>query len=147
MKMRVGRASRLSVAIGGVALILALSVAPPALADGCSAEGEFTFTIAGGTGVLFLSAGGTVEMDLLLGHDVCQVCSNAGRTLHGTYRTIATDQGCSFEIVLSTPPPNAHTDTMGGVVASEGRVLLFMRATSPDFASGLALRNDVLTGR
>jgi hypothetical protein len=147
MKMTVGRASRLSVAIGGVALILALSVASPALADGCSAAGNFTFTVPAGTGVLLLSTDGTVEMDLLLGHDICPVCGNAGRTLHGTYRTFATDQGCYFEIVLSTPPPSAHTDTMGGVVASEGRVLLFLRAMSPDFASGLALRNDALTGR
>ena len=147
MKITVGRASRLSVAIGGVALILALSVASPALADGCSAVGNFTFTVAGGTGFLFLSADGTVEMDLVPGHNTCDVCLLAGRILHGTYRTFATDQGCYFEIVLSTPPPSAHTDNMGGVVASEGRGLLFLRATSPDFASGLALRNDALTGR
>ena len=147
MTMPVGRASRLSVAIGGVALVWLLSAASPALANTCSAAGDFTFTVAGGTGFLFLSADGTVEMDLLLGHDICPVCGNAGRTLHGTYRTIATDQGCYFEIELSTPPPIAHTDTMGGVVAFEGRQLLFLRATAPDFASALALRNDALTGR
>ncbi|HMH49311.1 MAG TPA: hypothetical protein VK548_03695 [Candidatus Acidoferrum sp.] len=146
MTMTVGRASRFSVAIG-VALIVLLSVASPALADGCSAEGKFTFTVPAGFGFLFLSADGTVEMGLVLGHDICPVCGGAGRFFTGTYRTNATDQGCSFEMVLSTPPPIAHTDKIAGVVAFEGRQILFLVATSPDFASGLALRNDALTGR
>jgi hypothetical protein len=147
MTMTVGRQSSLSLASVGVTLIWLLTVASPARADSCSAVGNFTFTLAGGTGFLFLSADGSVEMDLVPGHNVCDVCLLAGRALNGTYRTIATDRGCYFEITLSTPPPAAHTDTMGGVVASEGRVLLFTRATSPDFASGLALRDDALTGR
>ena len=147
MTMTVGRASHLSLSIVGVALIGFLIVASPTLADSCSAAGDFTFTLAGGTGLLFLSADGAVEMDMVLGHNVCDVCLTATRTLFGTYRTIATDRGCYFDITLSTPPPAAHTDGMGGVVAAEGRVLLFTRATSPDFANGLALRNDALTGR
>jgi hypothetical protein len=147
MTMVIAHASRLNVALGAVALIVALSVASPVLAGDCSAVGIFTVTLAGGTGSLVLSADGTVEMDLVLGHNICQVCTIASRTLHGTYQTVATDQGCRFGITLSTPPPIAHTDLMGGVVAAEGRVLLFLRSTSPDFESGLALRNDALTGR
>ena len=67
MEMRVGRASHLGVAIGGVALIVALSVASPAQADSCSITGTFGFTVTGGTGLLFLSTDGAAEMDLLPG--------------------------------------------------------------------------------
>jgi hypothetical protein len=147
MAMTVGRASRLSVVIGGMTLILALGVASSASADNCSAVGNFTFTLAGGSGFLRLSADGTVEMDYVPGHGLCDVCLTAGRAFNGTYRTFATDQGCYFEIKLSTPPPSAHTDTIGGVVAFEGRQLLFMASTSPDFGIGIAVRNDALTGR
>jgi hypothetical protein len=45
---------------------------------------------------------------------------------------------------LSTIPQFAATL---GVVAFEGRQLLFTNSLCPDFASGLALRNDALTGR
>ena len=86
-------------------------------------------------------------MDLALGHNICDVCLLAGGVRHGTYQTSATDQGCSFEMRLSNPLPPARTDTIVGVVAFEGRQLLFLASTSPDFASGLALRNDALTGR
>src|SRR5262249_40686014 len=141
MTMTVGRVSRLGVAIGGVALIVLLGGASPASADTCSAVGDFTFTLAGGTGALVLFAHGSAEIDMVVGHNVCPVCTLGSRILFGTYRTIDTGRGCDFEITLSTPPPAAHTDGMGGVVAAEGRVLLFLRATSPDFASGLALRN------
>src|ERR1700741_3024855 len=137
MTVTIGLASRLRVAIGTVALISALHVAPPATADSCSATGKFTFTLAGGTGLLLLAADGTVEMDFLLGHNICDVCLTAGFTLRGTYSTTATDQGCYFSIELSTPPPAAHSDTMGGVVAFEGRQLLFLRSTSPNCGIGV----------
>jgi len=130
-----------------VALIAAVSLASPALADNCSAVDNFTFTLAGGSGVLFLSADGTVEMDLLLGHNICPVCTMAGRVFFGTYRTITINGGCFFEIELSTPPPIAPTDTIAGAVAFEGRQLLFLGPTSPDFGIGVAVRNDALTGR
>jgi hypothetical protein len=145
--MTVGRASQLHGVIGGAVLMFFLNVASPVLANSCSATGNFTLTLAGGFGLLFLSADGTVEMDLALGHNICEVCGMAGTVFHGTYRTIATDQGCYFEMRLSNPPPPARTDTIVGVVAFEGRQLLFLASTSPDFASGLALRNDALTGR
>src|SRR5712692_4020277 len=104
MAMTVGRASRLSVAIGAMTLVLALSVASSASADNCSAVGHFTFTLAGGSGFRPLSADGTVEMVYVPGHGLCDVCLTAGRAFNGTYRTFATDQGCYFEIKLSTPP-------------------------------------------
>ena len=126
---------------------LALNIASPAQADSCSGVGKFTFSLVAGTGFLLLSADGTVEMDLLPGHNICDGCLLPGRTLHGTYRTLVKDQGCYFTIELSTPPPDARTDTMVGAVAFEGRQLLFLGSTSPDFARGLALRNDALTGR
>jgi len=147
MTMTVGRASCLSMAIGAMVVILAVGIASPALADNCSAVGNFTFTLAGGSGSLFLFPDGTVEMDFVPGHSICDVCLTAGRVFQGTYRTIATDRGCYFEIRLSTPPPITHTDTIGGVIAFEGRQLLFMAATSPDFGIGIAVRNDALTGR
>jgi hypothetical protein len=146
--MTVRRVSRFSATIGGVAFILVLSFASPALADGCSAVGKFTFTLAGGFGFLSLSADGTVEMNLLPGHGICEVCGPAGRTLNGTYQTIVIgQQGCYFQIELSNPPPSARTDTIVGVVAFEGRQLLFLSSTSPDFGIGVAVRNDALTGR
>jgi hypothetical protein len=145
MKVIIRRASR--GVITGLAFIAAVSLASPVLAGDCLAAGTFTFTLAGGTGLLVLSADGTVQMDMVLGHNICQVCTIAGRTLQGTYQSLATDQGCHFGITLSTPPPTGHVDLLGGVVAAEGRVLLFLRSTSPDFASGLALRTDALTGR
>ena len=147
MTTRVARSSRRGLVMGAVAVVFLLCTASPALADSCSAVGNFTFTLAGGFGSLRLSADGTVEMDFLPGHGICPVCGLAGRFFRGTYRTMATDQGCSFEIELSTPPPIAHTDTIAGVVAFEGRQLLFLVATSPDFGIGVAVRNDALTGR
>ena len=146
MTMTIGRASHLSLSIVGVALIGFLIVASPALADSCSITGTFGFTLAGGTGLLFLSADGAVEMDLLPGHNICDVCLTAGRTLRGTYRTIATDQGCYFTMELSNPNPPPIVSIVG-VPAFEGRQLLFLGSTAPDFASGLALRIDALTGR
>jgi hypothetical protein len=127
---------RLIVAIGGV-VILTLGVAAAAQAATCSAAGKFTVTLPAGTGFLSLSADGTVEMSLVLG---------GTRTLRGTYFTAVFDQGCYFQMELSTPPPTARTDTIVGMVAFEGRQLVFAASTSPDFASGLALRNDALTG-
>ena len=146
MTRMTGRARRLIVAIGGV-VILTLSVAAAARADSCSAAGEFRFNAAGGSGFLSLSADGTVEMTLILGHNICAVCDFGGPTLRGTYFTAVLDQGCYFQMELSTPPSNAKTDTIVGMVAFEGRQLVFAASTSPDFASGLALRYDALTGR
>ena len=60
----------------------------------------------------------------------CEVCGAAGRTLNGTYQTIVIgQQGCYFQIELSNPPPSARTDTIVGVVAFEGRQLLFLSST------------------
>ena len=146
MTMTVGRASHFGVAIVGVALIVALSVASPAQADSCSITGTFGFTVTGGTGLLFLSTDGGAEIDLLPGHNICDSCLTAGRTLRGTYRTTATDQGCYFTMELSNPDPPPIVRIVG-VPAFEGRQLLFLGSTAPDFASGLALRIDTLTGR
>jgi hypothetical protein len=136
MTRTAGRVRRLIVAIGGV-VISTLGVAPAARADSCSAVGKFTVTVPAGTGFLSLSADGTVEMSLVLG---------GTRTLRGTYFTAVLDQGCYFQMELATPPPTATTDTIVGMVAFEGRQLVFAASTSPDFASGPALRNDALTG-
>jgi hypothetical protein len=136
MTRTAGRVRRLIVAIGGV-VILTLSVAAAARADSCSAAGKFTVTVPAGTGFLSLSADGTVGMSLILG---------GTRTLHGTYFTAVLDQGCYFQMEISTPPPIARTDTIVGMVSFEGLQLVFAASTSPDFASGLALRNDALTG-
>jgi hypothetical protein len=145
--MTTGRARRLIVAIGGV-MILTLGVAAAARADSCSAAGKFRFSVAGGTGSLSLFADGTVEMGLILGHGICFVCDGGPtRTLRGTYFTAVLDQGCYFQMKLTTPPSIATTDTIVGMVAFEGRQLVFAASTSPDFASGLALRYDALTGR
>jgi hypothetical protein len=129
MTRMAGRARRLIVAIGVVILTMSAGNA------------------AGGTGFLSLSADGTVEMHLILEHRICFVCGGDTRTLLGTYFTAVMDQGCYFQMELSTPPSNATTDTIVGMVAFEGRQLVFAASTSPDFASGLALRYDALTGR
>jgi hypothetical protein len=147
MTRMAGRARRLIVAIGGV-VILALSVGAAARADSCSAAGKFRFNAAGGHGFLSLSADGTVEMDLILGHRICPVCDGGDtRLLRGTYFTAAIDQGCYFQMELSPFPFIGNTDTIVGMVSFEGRQLVFAASTFPDFASGLALRYDALTGR
>jgi hypothetical protein len=145
MAMTIGRARRLIVAIGGV-MILTLGVAAAARADSCSAAGKFQFNAAGGSGFLSLSAG-TVEMTWVRGHNICPVCSDAAPTLRGTYSTAVIDQGCYFQMGLSPFPFIGTRDTIVGMVAFEGRQLVFAASTSPDFASGLALRYDALTGR
>jgi hypothetical protein len=142
--MTIGRARRLIVAIGG-AVILTLGVAAAARADSCSAAGKFRFNIAGSSGFLSLSADGTVEMTLYLGHNICAVCGFGGPTLRGTYFTAVLDHGCYFQMELSTSI--ATTDTIVGMVAFEGRQLVFAASTSPDFASGLAVRYDAITGQ
>ena len=136
MTRTAGRVRRLIVAAGGV-VFLTLGLAAAARADSCSVAGKFTVTVPAGTGFLSLSADGTIEMNLVLG---------STRTLRGTYFTAALDQACYFLMELSTPPPIGHADTIVGMVAFEGRQLVFVASTSPDFASGLALRNDTLTG-
>jgi hypothetical protein len=146
MAMTIGRARRLIVAIGGV-VILTLGMAAAARADGCSAAGKFKFNAAAGSGFLFLSADGTVEMDLVRGHNLCLVCGGGGVILRGTYFTAILDQGCYFQMQLSPFPFTGNGDTLVGMVAFEGRQLVFAASTSPDFASGLALRYDALTGR
>jgi hypothetical protein len=135
MTRTAGRVRRLIVAVGGV-VFLTLGLAPAARADSCSVAGKFTVTVPGGTGFLSLAADGTAEMSLILGQT---------RTLRGTYFTAVLDQGCYFQMELS-PPSIATKDTIVGMVALEGRQLVFAASTSPDFASGLALRNDALTG-
>jgi hypothetical protein len=146
MAMTIGRVRRLIVAIGGVVL-LTLSVAAAARADSCSAAGKFRFNAAGASGFLSLSADGTVEMDLILGHNICPVCDFGGPLLRGTYFTAVIDQGCYFQMGLSRYPYIVSTDTIVGMVAFEGRQLVFAASTAPDLASGLALRYDALTGR
>src|SRR5712692_11256704 len=95
---------RLIVAIGGV-VILTLGVAAAARADSCSAAGKFTVTVVGGTGFLSLSADGTFEMSLVLGHTICPVCPGfVPRTLRGAYRTFANSDGCDFEMQHETVP-------------------------------------------
>jgi hypothetical protein len=146
MAMTIGRARRLIVAIGG-AVILTLSVAAAARADSCSAAGEFKFNAAGGRGYLSLSAEGTVEMTWVRGHNICALCSDVAPTLRGTYSTAVIDQGCYFQMGLSPFPFIGTRDTIVGMVAFGGQQLVFAASTSPDFASGLALRFDALTGR
>ncbi|HMH48947.1 MAG TPA: hypothetical protein VK548_01845 [Candidatus Acidoferrum sp.] len=143
MTMMVGCASRLGVVIGTLVLILLLGVASPVLA-GCSVAGNFTFTSTGGFGLLSLAADGKVIMGFVPGHDICPTCLFAGRSVDGTYRTLATDGGCMFTMDVSG---GGRKDTIAGAVAFEGRVLLFIASTSPDYGNGLALRNDVLTGQ
>jgi hypothetical protein len=122
-----------------------LSVGAAARANSCSAVGKFTVTIPAGSGFLSLSADGTFEMSLVLGHIICPVCPGfAPRTFSGMYRTFPVSNGCDFELQLSTLPTLAG---IIGVVAFEGRQLLFEASVSPDFATGLAVRNDALTGR
>jgi hypothetical protein len=121
------------------------SVAAATRADSCSAAGKFTVAVVGGTGFLSLSADGTFEMSLVLGHIICPGCGGfAPRTVRGTYRTFAYADGCVFQMQDETVPELA---TILGVVSFEGRQLLFTESIFPDFASGLALRNDALTGR
>ena len=109
--------------------------------SGCRPTPVFRFT-----GFLTLSADGTVEMSLVLGHIICPVCpAFVPRTLRGTYRTFAhTDDGCALQMEHETIPQFA---TVLGVVSFEGRQLVFTNSLYPDFASGLAVRNDALTGR
>jgi hypothetical protein len=51
-----------------------------------------------------------------------------------------------FTIDLPKPPALMGNQIVG-MVAAEGRVLLFLRATMEGFGNGLALRTDSLTGQ
>jgi hypothetical protein len=145
MEMTVGRLSCCRVAIGCMTLMFVLNVTSPAFANGCSAVGIFIFTLAGGSGRLSLGADGSVGMNYAPGHGSCEVCVAAAQLFTGTYQTTTTDQGCMFTIDLSKPP--ALRNQITGMVAFDGRVLLFLAATMPEFGAGLALRSDTFTGQ
>jgi hypothetical protein len=145
MVMTIGRASRRGLVIGVLALVVIVGGVSPALAAGCAAVGTFAITVTEGAGMLSLRADGTASMVFVLGHSNSELIDFPGFIFNGTYQTQASAQGCFFTIDWTKPP--APRDQIVGIIAFEGRVLMFVSATKPGYGNGLGLRQDTLTGQ
>ena len=145
MTTKVARSSRRGLVIGVLALVVIVCGVSPALAAGCSAVGTFAITVTEGAGMLSLRADGTASMTFGLGHGISELLDPPGFIFNGTHQTYAIDQACYFTIDWAKPP--APRDQIVGIIAAEGRVLMFLSATKPGYGNGIGLRQDTLTGQ
>jgi hypothetical protein len=143
MTTRVARSSRCGLIMG---VVFVLCAASPARSDNCSVVGNFLFTSAGGRGTLALSADGRAAIDFVPSLSLSEFGLLPEFGLDGTYRTLATDRGCQLTIDLTKPNSLVRNEILG-MVAFEGRVLLFRAANMPEFGNGLGLRIDTFTGQ
>lgn len=148
MTTRVVRSSGLGLCIGSVAVVFALCIASPAVANSCTVTGNFIFTTTGGGGGLVLSADGRAGISLTPPIKCFDLCTEF---LSGTYETRAFgDDGlCAFTLDFRPQPGEigGRTITMSGVVAFRGLVLMFQSSSEPGLGTGLAIRTDMLTGQ
>lgn len=145
MTTRGSRSSRCALVMSAVAILFLLCAPSAARANGCSVVGTFVFTSAGGRGTVVLSDAGKAEITFIPGHSVSDLGLLPAIGYDGTYETLTLAGACVLMIDL--PRRSPARNQVVGLVAFEGRVLMFTGATMPELGQGLALRADTLSGQ